>query len=130
MLPSKLFFDNFFDDLEAPKKLDKMMKCDIYEKEGKYNIEMDLPGFKKENINLDYKDGYLKISAVKEENENEDKKYIRRERSISECERDFYVGDIDESLIKASFKDGILTVVVPKEEDKKDDVVDAEFEEK
>ena len=122
MLPSKLFFDNFFDDLEAPKKMDKMMKCDIYEKEGKYNIEMDLPGFKKENINLDYKDGYLKISAVKEENENEDKKYIRRERSISECERDFYVGDIDESLIKASFKDGILTVIVPKEEDKKEEI--------
>ena len=83
MLPSKLFFDNFFDDLEAPKKLDKMMKCDIYEKEGKYNIEMDLPGFKKENINLDYKDGYLKISAVKEENENEDKKYTTEEISAA-----------------------------------------------
>ena len=122
MLPSKLFFDNFFDDLEAPKKLDKMMKCDIYEKEGKYNIEMDLPGFKKENINLDYKDGYLKISAVKEENENEDKKYIRRERSISECERDFYVGDIDESLIKASFKDGILTVVATRKAEEEEKV--------
>ena len=53
---------------------------------------------------------------------DEKKKYIRRERSISECERDFYVGDIDESLIKASFKDGILTVVVPKEEDKKEEI--------
>ena len=54
--------------------------------------------------------------------ENEDKKYIRRERSVSECTRDFYVGDIDESSIKASFKDGILTISVPKEEDKKDEI--------
>ena len=75
MLPSKLFFDNFFDDLDTPKKLDKMMKCDIYEKDGLYNIEMDLPGFKKENINLDYKDGYLKVSAKNVVEENEDKKY-------------------------------------------------------
>ncbi len=50
------------------------------------------------------------------------KKYIRRERSVSECTRDFYVGDIDESSIKASFKDGILTISVPKEEDKKDEI--------
>lgn len=122
MLPSKLFFDNFFDDLDTPKKLDKMMKCDIYEKDGLYNIEMDLPGFKKENINLDYKDGYLKVSAKNVVEENEDKKYIRRERSVSECTRDFYVDDIDESSIKASFKDGILTISVPKEEDKKDEI--------
>ena len=122
MLPSKLFFDNFFDDLDTPKKLDKMMKCDIYEKDGLYNIEMDLPGFKKENINLDYKDGYLKVSAKNVVEENEDKKYIRRERSVSECTRDFYVGDIDESSITASFKDGILTISVPKEEDKKDEI--------
>lgn len=122
MLPSKLFFDNFFDDFDASKKLDKMMKCDIYEKDGNYNIEMDLPGFKKDNINLDYKDGYLKISAMNETEENDDKKYIRRERSISRCERDFYVGDIDESLIKASFKDGILTITVPKEEKAKEEI--------
>lgn len=122
MLPSKIFFDNFFDDLDTPKKFDKMMKCDIYEKDGNYNIEMDLPGFKKENINLDYKDGYLKISAKNVVEDNEDKKYIRRERSVSECVRDFYVGDIDESLIKASFKDGILTITVPKEEDKKEEI--------
>lgn len=122
MLPSKLFFDNFFDDFDASKKLDKMMKCDIYEKDGNYNIEMDLPGFKKDNINLDYKDGYLKVSAMNETEENDDKKYIRRERSISRCERDFYVGDIDESLIKASFKDGILTITVPKEEKAKEEI--------
>ena len=121
LVPKRIFFDDLLDDF-LPSVKENNMKCDIYEKEGNYFIEMDLPGFKKENINLDYKDGYLKISAVKEENENEDKKYIRRERSISECERDFYVGDIDESLIKASFKDGILTVVVPKEEDKKEEI--------
>ena len=89
------------------------------EEGAKYRIAS---GFKKENINLDYKDGYLKVSAKYVVEENEDKKYIRRERSVSECTRDFYVGDIDESSIKASFKDGILTISVPKEEDKKDEI--------
>ena len=51
MLPSRIFFDNFFDDLDSPKKQNSMMKCDIYETESEYHIEMDTPGFKKEEIN-------------------------------------------------------------------------------
>lgn len=123
MLPSRIFFDDFFDDFQPPKKLDKLMKCDIYEKENKYVIEMDVPGFKKEDINMELEDGYLKISVEKksDEKETEDKKYIRRERhSYTKCERQFYVGNVNEDEIKAKFSDGILEISVPKEETKKD----------
>ncbi len=118
MLPSRIFFDNFFDDLEPSRKMDKMMKCDIYEKDGKYTIEMDVPGFKKEDIKMELSNGYLTISAEKtqESDESDDKKYLRRERkSYEKCERQFYVGDVDDADVKAEFKDGILTIVVPKE---------------
>ena len=124
MLPSRIFFDNFFDDFEPPKKLDKMMKCDIYEKEGKYILEMDVPGFKKEDINMELENGYLKVSAEKtlDSDEIENKKYVRRERhSFTKCERSFYVGDVSEEDIKAKFKNGILEISVPKEEKKKED---------
>ncbi len=123
MLPSRVFFDNFFDDFESPKKLDKMMKCDIYEEDNNYVIEMDVPGFKKEDINMELDDGYLKISAEKKsDNEEKDgKKYVRRERHCySKCERQFYVGNIKDEDIKAKFKDGILKISVPKEEEKKE----------
>lgn len=124
MLPSRIFFDNFFDDFEPPKKLDKMMKCDIYEKEGKYILEMDVPGFKKEDINMELENGYLKVSAEKtlDSDEKENKKYVRRERhSFTKCERSFYIGDVSEEDIKAKFKNGILEISVPKEEKKKED---------
>lgn len=121
MLPSKMFFDHFFDDLDSPKGFDKMMKCDIYEKEENYIIEMDIPGFNKEDISMELENGYLRISAEKNEEENSDKKYVRRERhSYSKCERQFYVGNVKEENIKAKFKNGILEISVPKEEDKKE----------
>lgn len=123
MLPSRIFFDNFFDDFESPKKLDKMMKCDIYEEDNNYVIEMDVPGFKKEDINMELDDGYLKISAEKKSDseEKDGKKYVRRERHCySKCERQFYVGNIKDEDIKAKFKDGILKISVPKEEEKKE----------
>ena len=124
MLPSRIFFDNFFDDFEPPKKFDKMMKCDIYEKDGKYILEMDVPGFKKEDINMELENGYLKVSAEKtlDSDEKENKKYVRRERhSFTKCERSFYVGYVSEEDIKAKFKNGILEISVPKEEKKKED---------
>lgn len=115
MLPSRLFFDNFLDDLE-PKKMDKMMKCDIYEEDGKYIIEMDVPGMKKEDISIEFEDGNLTITASNETVEKENKKYLRKERvSISKCTRSFYLGDISEDEIKAEFIDGILKISVPKE---------------
>lgn len=120
MLPSRIFFDSFFDDLEPSKKADKLMKCDIYEENGNYTIEMDVPGFKKEDIKLELANGYLTISVEKKNEtvEEETKKYLRRERKVIEkCERKFYVGDIEDSEIKAEFKDGILFVIVPKEKE-------------
>ena len=124
MLPSRIFFDNFFDELDAPKKFDKLMKCDIYEKEGNYIIEMDIPGYEKEDINMELENGYLKIQASKKEDsvEDKEKKYVRRERHVvSKCERSFYVGDITEDRVKAKFKNGILEVTVPIEEEKKEE---------
>ena len=118
MLPNRIFFDNFLEDLE-PRKFDKMMKCDIYEEDDVYHIVMDVPGFKKEDISLEYEDGYLKIKATHEEEEKSNKKYMRRERtSIQRCERSFYLGELNEDMIKAEFKDGILKVSVPKIDEK------------
>ena len=117
MLPGKLFFNDFFDDLE-PKKDNKLMRCDIYEKKGRYNIELDVPGFNKDDIEISLDNGYLKISAEKHfDEESDDKKYIHRERhSYQKCDREFYVGNIDQEDIKAEFKNGTLTISVPKEE--------------
>lgn len=116
MLPSRIFLDDFFNDLESPK-VDKMMKCDVYEEDNTYIIEMDAPGVKKENIELEYHEGNLTItiSTKKSETDN-NKKYLRRERIVvSKCSRSFYLGDIDENEIRAEFKDGILKISVPKE---------------
>ena len=122
MLPMrKYYLDSIFDDFMDDKQVFPMdtMKCDIYEKDGAYHIEADIPGFKKDEISVDCEDGYVTITAEKN-NENEDsdegKKYLKRERSYSKTARKFYVGDIDANEIKAEFKDGILKVSVPKEE--------------
>ena len=116
MLPGKIFFNDFFDDLE-PKKGNKMMRCDIYEKDNKYNIELDVPGFDKDDIEISLDNGYLKVSAEKKYDENtSDKKYIHRERHMyQKCDREFYVGNIDEDDIKAEFKNGTLMISVPRE---------------
>ena len=115
MLPSRIFFDNFLDEIE-PKEFDKMMKCDIYEENDMYHIVVDIPGYKKEDIRIEYEKGYLKIVATHKEEEKSNKKYMRRERvSTSRCERSFYLGEeLNEDEIKAEFKDGILKVSVPK----------------
>ena len=93
------------------------MKTDIRETKDKYIIDIDLPGFSKENINLSLNKGYLEISAKvdKEDNSGEDEKYVRKERFYGECSRSFYVGeDITEEDIQAEFKNGILKIEVPK----------------
>lgn len=112
-------FDNFFDDGFFPPKEKNLMKTDIKELKDKYLIDMDLPGFEKENINLSLKNGYLDIKAKSEQSNNEDKEnYIRRERFFGECSRSFYVGDdITEEDINAEFKNGILKITIPKKEE-------------
>lgn len=116
LIPRNLFFDDIFDDLDRPMlPVEADMKCDIYEKDGDYHIEVDIPGFKKEDISVTCDNGYLTISAVKNsEDEDKSKKYIRRERHYGKYQRSFYLGDIDSNKIKASFKHGILNIVVPK----------------
>ena len=116
-------FDNFFsDDDFFTKHENHLMKTDIKEKKDKYIIEMDLPGYSKENINLELKDGYLEISAKveKKNDSNDDEKFVRRERFYGECSRNFYVGkDITEEDIEAEFKNGILKIDVTKKEEQK-----------
>lgn len=117
LVPKKFFLDDMFDDF-VPEFKGSNMKCDIYEKDNGYCIEMDLPGLNKENIDLDFDKGYLTITATKEENnDSESKNFIRRERSFGKYQRQFYMGDIDEESIKAEFNNGILKVIVPKKEE-------------
>ena len=116
-------FDNFFDDDFFTKRERNLMKTDIREARDKFMIDVDLPGFEKENISLALNNGYLEISAKLEKNEesNDEEKFVRRERFFGECSRSFYVGeDIIEEDIKAEFKNGILKIEIPKklEQDK------------
>ena len=124
------FFNPWYDDSEYNKKAPKqqasqntqnLMKTDIKEKKDGYELEIDLPGFKKDEVTAELNDGYLTVSAAKgldqDEQEKETGKYIRRERYAGACQRSYYVGeDITEEDIKAEFKHGILKLFVPKKE--------------
>ncbi len=115
----EMFRDPFFDGTES-----KVMKTDIKEKKDKYLIDIDLPGYEKEDIKMEISDGYLTVHAsVNKEldDEKEKGKYVRKERYVGECSRSFYVGDnVTEDEIKAKFKNGTLTIEVPKKDDKKE----------
>ena len=139
MLPS-IFGENLFDDSLSDffdfgrmmpqvsselygKHARNLMKTDVRELDGSYELDVDLPGFKKDEITVELDDGYLTISAAKgldqDEKEKESGRYIRRERYAGACSRSFYVGEgVTEEDIKAEFKHGILTLVVPKKEAK------------
>ena len=115
-------FDEFFDDEFFPRKERNLMKTDVRDLKDKYLIEVDLPGFEKENIKLSLHNGYLNIHAKvdKKDEEKEHEKYLRRERFFGECSRNYYVGDeIKEEDINAEFKNGILKVEVPKKDEQK-----------
>ena len=126
---SENIFDNFFGDdffgEHSPlygKHGKNLMKTDIHEKDGGYELAIDLPGFKKDEISLDIKDGYLSISAQKGlDKDEEDKKgrVIRRERYAGVCSRSFYVGDVKPEDVKAKYESGVLTITLPKDEPKK-----------
>ena len=131
MLPS-IFTDNIFDDffgndfarslMDTEKNLygrhaKNLMKTDVKECKDHYEVSIDLPGFKKDEITVDLKDGYLTVAAAKgldKDEQNEDEKYIRRERYAGSCQRSFYVGDVRPEDIKGKFESGVLTVSVPK----------------
>ena len=114
----EMFRDPFFNEEES-----KLMKTDIKEKKDKYIIDIDLPGYEKEGIKIEIQDGYLTVHASinKEENDEEKGKYVRKERYAGECSRNFYVGDnIKEEDVKAKFKNGTLTLEIPKKEERKE----------
>lgn len=134
MMPSifgENLFDEFFDDdfpmipmrsIRNPlygKNAKNLMKTDVRETDDTYELDVDLPGFKKDEVQLDLKDGYLTISAAKGlDKDQEDKKgkYIRRERYAGACSRSFFVGEgIEPRDVSAKFEDGILRVSLPKQ---------------
>lgn len=136
MMPSifgENLFDDFMNDFAFPafpnidktlygKHAKNMMKTDVKETEGGYEVDIDLPGFKKDEITMELKDGYLTISAAKGLDKDEkDKagKYIRQERYSGSMSRNFYVGkQVTEEDIHPKFENGILTFCVPKEDKK------------
>ncbi len=134
MMPSifgENLFDEFFDDdfpmipmrsIRNPlygKNAKNLMKTDVRETDDTYELDVDLPGFKKDEVQLDLKDGYLTISAAKGlDKDQEDKKgkYIRQERYAGACSRSFFVGEgIEPRDVSAKFEDGILRVSLPKQ---------------
>ena len=137
MLVPNIFGENLFDDfMDFPsnddfwgrknplygKNAKRMMKTDIRETEGSYELDVDLPGFKKDEIKASLENGYLTISAAKgldKDEKDKDGKYIRQERYAGAMSRSFYVGDeVTQEDIKAKYEDGILKLSIPKKEKK------------
>ena len=117
------FVDNFFDDvLHTPVVTERpghVMKTDIKDQGDHYQLEIELPGYKKEDLSVELHEGNLTIRASKEsttEEKDEKKNYIRRERHSGSCQRTFYVGKkLQQENIKAAYTDGVLVLTVPKE---------------
>ena len=121
-------FDDFFEDFARPAKrvvkyntpTANVMRTDVKESDAGYELGIELPGYKKEDVTAELKDGNLTIKAItnsEKEEKDENGKYIRRERFSGNCSRTFYVGEnIEQTDIKAKFEDGILKVFVPKKE--------------
>ena len=119
------FMDDFFDDMFATpfhsiSQQMKPMSTDIQEFNDRYQLDFELPGFQKEDIHAELKDGYLTIKAEHQEDndeKDEEGKFVRKERYSGSMQRSFYVGDqISEDEIKAAFENGILKIQVPKKE--------------
>ena len=107
-------FDDFFNGNNTNQN--SLLRTDIKEKDGMYELDMEVPGIKKEDIQIELSQGYLKISATRKEESEESGKYVRKERFIGTCSRSFYVGDgYKQEDIKASFDNGQLKVTLPTE---------------
>lgn len=135
MMPS-IFGENLFDDffgdpfaMMVPqgrdplygKRAKNLMKTDVRETEDTYELDIDLPGFKKDEVNVELKNGYLTVSAAKgldKDEEDKDGRYIRQERYAGACSRSFYVGDIHADEVKCKFEFGVLTLTIPKKDAK------------
>lgn len=137
------FFDGFFgfpvfddrDMQKAQKKLygrhaANMMKTDVKEHDDHYEVDIDLPGFKKDELSLELKDGYLIISAAKgfDRDENKSGKFVRQERYAGSMSRTFYVGDeLKQEDIHAKYESGVLKLSIPKPEEKKAQVEEHKY---
>lgn len=136
MLPSifgENLFDEWFDgslgkqffggrDPLYGKHAKNLMKTDVKELDHGYLLDVELPGFKKDEIEIQLQDGYLTISAnkqIEKEEKKEKGRYIRQERYGGQCSRSFYVGDIRPEDIQAKYEDGVLRVQIPREEESK-----------
>ena len=132
MLPM-MFSENLFDDLFNDafgrdmwnmdktlygKNAARIMKTDVHETEDGYELDVDLPGFKKDEIGIELKDGYLTITASKgldkDEKEKKTRRVIRQERYVGTSQRTFYVGDVRPEEVKCKYESGVLTINVPK----------------
>lgn len=137
MLMPSIFVENLFDDwMDFPftnnffsvknplygKHAKNMMKTDVRETDNSYELDVDLPGFKKDEIKAQLENGYLTISAAKgldKDQKDKDGKYIRQERYTGAMSRSFYVGDdVTQEDVKAKFEDGILKLSIPKKDTK------------
>ena len=122
-LPIKKGFDLFDEMFKAPvfsgafDQTMKMIRTDIKETKDAFVIEMDLPGYKKEDIKADLNDGYLNVTVTRAFNKDENEgNYIRKERYEGTCRRTFFVGEsLKEDDVKAAYTDGVLTLTIPKE---------------
>ena len=121
-------FDEFFEDFARPAKrpvkyqVPSVLRTDVKESNTGYELHIDLPGYKKEDVKAELKDGNLTITAtsnVENDKKDENGRFIRRERFYGNCSRSFYVGEhVEQTDIKAKFEDGILKIFVPKKEAK------------
>ena len=134
MMISENLFDDLFNDafnrslFNVDKTLygknaGRIMKTDVHETEDHYELDVDLPGFKKEEISIELKEGYLTISAAKgvdkDEEDKKSRRVIRQERYVGSCQRKFYVGDVKAEDVKCKYEAGVLSVIVPKRDVKK-----------
>lgn len=120
MLPINLFSDELFRFPDLSRGFNPDMKTDIKEVDGNIEMQIDFPGFAKEDISITIEDGYLNVEGVRNVNKDEkdkDGNYIRKERFSGRTARSYYVGDVSEEDVKASFENGVLKVVFPKEKE-------------
>ena len=133
MLPS-IFGENLFDDFFNGafdrdffnsgrelygKHAKNLMKTDVHESADAYRIAIDLPGFSKDEVNVDLKNGYLTVSAAKgldKDEEEKDGRYIRQERYAGACSRSFYVGNVKPEEVKCKYESGVLTLTLPRKD--------------
>ncbi|WP_055669953.1 heat shock protein Hsp18 [Desnuesiella massiliensis] len=117
-----LFNDFFNENFLSPfNMMENSFGVDLKETDENYLIEADLPGVKKEDINVNFENNHLTISAKRDDSTEEKKEnYVRRERHYGEFKRSFYVDNVDENSINASFNDGVLKLVLPKLNKNKD----------